>query len=82
MRKAQDQLIDAVDTNASGNVDNSVEISSAVTALKDNRLTFVWLDGEVQKVDCFRNSIDFLYQIVNLDNSVYFAANLCLLPCH
>jgi hypothetical protein len=54
LRKAQDQLLDAVDTSATGNVDNSVEISSAATALKDNRLTFVWLDGEVQKVDYFR----------------------------
>jgi hypothetical protein len=50
----QDQLLDAVDTSATGNVDNSVEILSASTALKDNRLTFVWLDGEVQKVDYFR----------------------------
>ncbi|GJN10921.1 hypothetical protein PR202_ga29069 [Eleusine coracana subsp. coracana] len=52
LRKAQDQLIGAVDTSATGNVDNSVEISSAATALKDNRLTFVWLDGEVQKQIC------------------------------
>ncbi|GJN33197.1 hypothetical protein PR202_gb21768 [Eleusine coracana subsp. coracana] len=52
LRKAQDQLIGAVDTSATGNVDNSIEISSAATALKDNRLTFVWLDGEVQKQIC------------------------------
>jgi len=31
-------------------VANSVEVSSAATALKDERLTFVWLDGEVQEV--------------------------------
>ncbi|XP_062187126.1 uncharacterized protein LOC133890665 [Phragmites australis] len=52
LRKAQDQLIGAVDTSATVNVDNSVEISSAATALKDDRLTFVWLDGEVQKQIC------------------------------
>ncbi|TVU37731.1 hypothetical protein EJB05_11062 [Eragrostis curvula] len=52
LRKAQDQLISAVDTSTSGNEDNSAEISSAATALKDNRLTFVWLDGEVQKQIC------------------------------
>ncbi|RLM86671.1 hypothetical protein C2845_PM04G28860 [Panicum miliaceum] len=52
LRKAQDQLIGDVDRSAIGNVANSVEISSAATALKDERLTFVWLDGEVQKQIC------------------------------
>ena len=50
LRKAQDQLIGDVNRSAIGNVANSVEVSSAATALKDERLTFVWLDGEVQKV--------------------------------
>ncbi|WVZ66790.1 hypothetical protein U9M48_015963 [Paspalum notatum var. saurae] len=52
LRKAQDQLRGAVDRSTTGNVDNPVEISSAVTALEDERLTFVWLDGEVQKQIC------------------------------
>uniref|UniRef100_A0A0A9DKC1 Thioredoxin domain-containing protein n=1 Tax=Arundo donax TaxID=35708 RepID=A0A0A9DKC1_ARUDO len=52
LRKAQDQLIGAVDKSAIGNVDKSVEVSSAATALKDDRLTFVWLDGEAQKKIC------------------------------
>ncbi|OEL13962.1 hypothetical protein BAE44_0025023 [Dichanthelium oligosanthes] len=52
LRKAQDQLIGAVDRSATGNVDNSAEISSAAIALKDERLTFVWLDGDVQKQIC------------------------------
>ncbi|KAL6841734.1 hypothetical protein ACP4OV_028246 [Aristida adscensionis] len=52
LRKAQDQLIDAIDTSAVGNLDNAIEISSAATALKDDRLTFVWLDGELQKKIC------------------------------
>ncbi|CAN6219625.1 unnamed protein product [Urochloa humidicola] len=52
LRKAQDQLIGAVDGSTTGNVDDSVEISSAATAFKDERLTFVWLDGEVQKQIC------------------------------
>jgi len=52
LRKAQDQLIGDVDRSAIGNVANSVEMSSAATALKDERLTFVWLDGEVQKQIC------------------------------
>ncbi|PUZ73070.1 hypothetical protein GQ55_2G445400 [Panicum hallii var. hallii] len=52
LRKAQDQLIGDVDRSAIGNVANSVEISSAATALEDERLTFVWLDGEVQKQIC------------------------------
>ncbi|XP_062189389.1 uncharacterized protein LOC133892557 isoform X2 [Phragmites australis] len=52
LREAQDQLIGAVDRSATGNVGNLVEILSAATALKDNRLTFVWLDGEVQKQIC------------------------------
>lgn len=56
LRKAQDQLISAIDTSTAGNVDNSVEVSSAANALEDDRLTFVWLDGEVQKVDCFTDS--------------------------
>ncbi|PWZ37895.1 hypothetical protein Zm00014a_028686 [Zea mays] len=51
LRKAQDKLLDDVDRSA-GNVDNSVETSSAATAFKDDRLTFVWLDGEVQKQIC------------------------------
>lgn len=53
----------AVDGSSTGNVDNSVEISSAATALKDERLTFVWLDGEVQKVDCLRIS-NFVISVV------------------
>ncbi|KAL6657022.1 hypothetical protein ACP70R_004802 [Stipagrostis hirtigluma subsp. patula] len=52
LRKAQDQLIGVIDTSTTGNVDNSIEISSAATALIDDRLTFVWLDGEVQKKLC------------------------------
>ncbi|KAF8679196.1 hypothetical protein HU200_045964 [Digitaria exilis] len=52
LRKAQDQLIGAVDRSSTGNVDNSVDISSAATALKDERLTFVWLDGDIQKQIC------------------------------
>lgn len=52
LRKAQDQLISAIDTSTAGNVDNSVEVSSAANALEDDRLTFVWLDGEVQKKIC------------------------------
>ncbi|ONM25558.1 DNAJ heat shock N-terminal domain-containing protein [Zea mays] len=51
LRKAQDKLLGDVDRSA-GNVDNSVETSSAATAFKDDRLTFVWLDGEVQKQIC------------------------------
>jgi hypothetical protein len=57
LRKAQDQLLSAVDSSTTGNVENIVEVASAATALKDDRLTFVWLDGEVQKVNCFANSI-------------------------
>ncbi|KAF8668843.1 hypothetical protein HU200_052044 [Digitaria exilis] len=52
LRKAQDQLIGAVDGSSTGNVDNSADISSAATALKDERLTFVWLDGDIQKQIC------------------------------
>ncbi len=52
LRKAQDQLFSDVDASTSENVDSSVVVSSAAAALKDDRLTFVWLDGEVQKVDC------------------------------
>ncbi|KAJ1292022.1 hypothetical protein BS78_02G361200 [Paspalum vaginatum] len=52
LRKAQDQLKFAVDRSTTGNVDNPVEISSAATALEDERLTFVWLDGEIQKQIC------------------------------
>ncbi|CAD6216982.1 unnamed protein product [Miscanthus lutarioriparius] len=51
LRKAQDKLLGDVDRSA-GNVDDSVEASSAATAFKDDRLTFVWLDGEVQKQIC------------------------------
>jgi len=51
LRKAQDKLLGDVDGSA-GEVDNSVETSSAATAFKDDRLTFVWLDGEVQKQIC------------------------------
>nr|CAB3455051.1 unnamed protein product [Digitaria exilis] len=53
LRKAQDQLIGAVDGSSTGNVDNSADISSAATALKDERLTFVWLDGDIQKESMF-----------------------------
>jgi hypothetical protein len=60
LRKAQDQLIGAFDGSTSGNVDDSVEISSAATALKDERLTFVWLDGEVQKVDFRISNFTFI----------------------
>ncbi|KAL5198956.1 hypothetical protein ABZP36_002468 [Zizania latifolia] len=52
LRKAQDQLFSDADSSTAGDVDNSVEVSSAATALKDDRLTFVWLDGEVQKKFC------------------------------
>ncbi|XP_066398105.1 uncharacterized protein [Miscanthus floridulus] len=51
LRKAQDKLLGDVDKSARS-VDNSVETSSAATAFKDDRLTFVWLDGEVQKQIC------------------------------
>ena len=64
MRKAQDKLLGDVDRSA-GNVDDSVEASSAATAFKDDRLTFVWLDGEVQKVDCFIISIT-IYLLLSL----------------
>uniref|UniRef100_A0A0E0EEU5 J domain-containing protein n=1 Tax=Oryza meridionalis TaxID=40149 RepID=A0A0E0EEU5_9ORYZ len=52
LRKAQDQLFSDVDASTSENVDSSVVVSSAAAALKDDRLTFVWLDGEVQKKLC------------------------------
>uniref|UniRef100_A0A0E0LNQ2 J domain-containing protein n=1 Tax=Oryza punctata TaxID=4537 RepID=A0A0E0LNQ2_ORYPU len=52
LRKAQDQLFSDVDASTSRNVDSSVVVSSAAAALKDDRLTFVWLDGEVQKKLC------------------------------
>ena len=64
MRKAQDKLLGDVDKSARS-VDNSVETSSAATAFKDDRLTFVWLDGEVQKVDCFIISIT-IYLLLSL----------------
>lgn len=64
MRKAQDKLLGDVDRSA-GNVDNSVETSSAATAFKDDRLTFVWLDGEVQKVDCFIISNFTIYLLLS-----------------
>uniref|UniRef100_A0ACD5YY71 Uncharacterized protein n=1 Tax=Avena sativa TaxID=4498 RepID=A0ACD5YY71_AVESA len=52
LRKAQDQLLSAVDSSTTGNVEKTVEVASAATALKDDRLTFVWLDGELQKKIC------------------------------
>ncbi|KAM3364525.1 hypothetical protein ACQJBY_014709 [Aegilops geniculata] len=52
LRKAQDQLLSAAGESATGNLENLVEVASAATALKDDRLTFVWLDGELQKKIC------------------------------
>ncbi|KAM3384076.1 hypothetical protein ACQJBY_008622 [Aegilops geniculata] len=52
LRKAQDQLLSAAGESATGNLENLVEVASAATALKDERLTFVWLDGELQKKIC------------------------------
>ena len=52
LRKAQDQLLSAAGESATGNLENLVEVASAATALKNDRLTFVWLDGELQKKIC------------------------------
>lgn len=52
LRKAQDQLLSAAGESTTGNLENLVEVASAATALKDDRLTFVWLDGELQKKIC------------------------------
>ncbi|KAF7007395.1 hypothetical protein CFC21_022339 [Triticum aestivum] len=52
LRKAQDQLLSAAGESATGNLENLVEVASAAAALKDDRLTFVWLDGELQKKIC------------------------------
>ena len=52
LRKAQDQLLSAAGGSTAGNLENLVEVTSAATALKDDRLTFVWLDGELQKKIC------------------------------
>jgi hypothetical protein len=60
LRKAQDQLLSAVDSSTTENVEKIVEVATAATALKDDRLTFVWLDGELQKVESFTNSIFLL----------------------
>ncbi|KAE8812359.1 hypothetical protein D1007_10718 [Hordeum vulgare] len=51
LRKAQDQLRSAAD-ESTGNLEILVQVASAATALKDDRLTFVWLDGELQKKLC------------------------------
>lgn len=67
MRKAQDKLLGDVDGSA-GEVDNSVETSSAATAFKDDRLTFVWLDGEVQKVECFIISNFTIYLLLSISH--------------
>ncbi|KQK15065.1 uncharacterized protein LOC100831408 [Brachypodium distachyon] len=60
LRKAQDQLISSVDASTTGSANDLVDVSSAATALKDDRLTFVWLDGELQKKICaFYLATDF-----------------------
>ncbi|KAF3437633.1 hypothetical protein FNV43_RR20389 [Rhamnella rubrinervis] len=49
MRRVQDIL--SVDTESSA-VDKDESIATASAVLKDKRLTFAWLDGEVQKRYC------------------------------
>jgi len=76
LRKAQDQLIGDVDRSAIGNVANSVEMSSAATALKDERLTFVWLDGEVQKVSFqLRRCVSYQMKCSSYVKVVFFFSN-------
>lgn len=52
MRRVRSVLMDAVDPDNADKVNFSVQASAAAAAaaLKENRLTFTWLDGELQKV--------------------------------
>ncbi|XP_038972002.1 uncharacterized protein LOC103705749 isoform X1 [Phoenix dactylifera] len=50
MRRVRNVLMDAVDPDNANKVNSSVQASAA--ALKENRLTFTWLDGELQKKYC------------------------------
>lgn len=50
MRRVRNILMDAVDPDDANKVNFSVQSSAA--ALKENRLTFTWLDGELQKKYC------------------------------
>ncbi|OAY62782.1 DnaJ subfamily C member 10 [Ananas comosus] len=52
IRRVQDVLLDVVDSDDIGKENPLVKESAAAAAMKQRRLTFVWLDGEVQKERC------------------------------
>uniref|UniRef100_A0A6V7QRF5 J domain-containing protein n=1 Tax=Ananas comosus var. bracteatus TaxID=296719 RepID=A0A6V7QRF5_ANACO len=52
IRRVQNVLLDVVDSDDIGKENPLVKESAAAAAMKQRRLTFVWLDGEVQKERC------------------------------